>query len=55
MGLNFLNLIFGLLLNGEKVDTSSVFFKIVHGISVAIFTATSFIALYYLIEKFIST
>ena len=55
LGLNFLNLIFGLLLNGEKVDTSSVFFKIVHGISVAIFTATSFIALYYLIEKFIST
>ena len=55
LGLNFLNLIFGLLLNGEKVDTSSVFFKIVHGIRVAIFTATSFIALYYLIEKFIST
>ena len=55
LGLNFLNLIFGLLLNGEKVDINGIFFKIIHGISVAIFTATSFISLYYLIEKFIST
>jgi len=55
LGLNLFNLILGLMLNNEKVDTNGIFFKVVHGISVAIFTATSFISLYYLIEKFIST
>jgi hypothetical protein len=55
LGFNLFNLIIGLMLNNIKVDTNGVFFKIIHGISVAIFTATSFISLYYLIEKFIST
>ncbi len=55
LGFNLFNLIIGLMLNNVKVDTNGVFFKIIHGISVAIFTATSFISLYYLIEKFIST
>ena len=55
LGLNLFNLILGLMLNNAKVDTNGIFFKIIHGTSVAIFTATSFISLYYLIEKFIST
>ena len=55
LGLNFFNLILGLMINNAKVDINGIFFKIIHGISVAIFTATSFISLYYLIEKFIST
>ena len=55
LGFNLFNLIIGLMLNNIKVDTNGVFFKIIHGISVAILTATSFISLYYLIEKFIST
>ena len=55
LGFNLFNLIIGLMLNNIKVDTNGIFFKIIHGISVAIFTATSFISLYYLIEKFIST
>ena len=55
LGFNLFNLIIGLMLNNMKVDPNGIFFKIIHGISVAIFTATSFISLYYLIEKFIST
>tara|TARA_B100001989_G_scaffold197595_1_gene146221 strand:+ start:257 stop:685 length:429 start_codon:yes stop_codon:yes gene_type:complete len=54
LALNFINLILGSLLNNAKVDTKGLFFRLIHGTSVAIFTATSFISLYYLIEKFIS-
>ena len=45
---------FELHLNNIKLETTSTFFKILHGLSVAIFASTSFISLYYLIEKFVS-
>ena len=54
LGLNFINLILGLIIDNTKLDTESAFFKIIHGLSVAIFASTSFVSLYYLIEKFIS-
>tara|TARA_B100000214_G_C23908816_1_gene600263 strand:- start:749 stop:1177 length:429 start_codon:yes stop_codon:yes gene_type:complete len=54
LGLNLFNLILGPMINSTKIDTNGIFFKVFHGTSVAIFTATSFISLYYLVEKFIS-
>ena len=54
LGLNLFNLILGPIINSAKIDTNGIFFKVFHGTSVAIFTATSFISLYYLVEKFIS-
>ena len=54
LGLNFINLILGLIIDNTKLDIESAFFKIIHGLSVAIFASTSFVSLYYLIEKFIS-
>ena len=54
LGLNFINLILGLIIDNTKLETESTFFKIIHGLSVSIFASTSFVSLYYLIEKFIS-
>ena len=54
LGLNFINLILGLIIDNTKLDVESAFFKFIHSLSVAIFASTSFVSLYYLIEKFIS-
>ena len=51
---NTINLLLSLIINNVKIDTSSLMFRILHGLSVAIFASTSFVSLYYLIEKFIS-
>ncbi len=54
LGANVINLLFSFILNTAKLDATNPFFKFMHGLSVAIFASTSFISLYYLIEKFIS-
>ena len=54
LGANTINLLLSLIINNVKIDTSSLMFRILHGLSVAIFASTSFVSLYYLIEKFIS-
>ena len=54
LGANTINLLLSLIINNVKIDTSSLMFRILHGLSVAIFAFTSFVSLYYLIEKFIS-
>ena len=54
LGLNVVNLLLSLIINNTKLETASTFFKIMHGLSVAIFASTSFVSLFYLIEKFIS-
>ena len=54
LGANTINLLFSLIINNVKIDTSSLMFRVLHGLSVAIFASTSFVSLYYLIEKFIS-
>ena len=54
LGLNLVNLILSLIISNTKLDTASNFFKVMHGLSVAIFASTSFVSLFYLIEKFIS-
>ena len=54
LGANVINLLLSLIINNTKLETASTFFKIMHGLSVAIFASTSFVSLYYLIEKFIS-
>ena len=54
LGLNVVNLLLSLIINNTKLETASTFFKIMHGVSVAIFASTSFVSLFYLIEKFIS-
>ena len=54
LGLNVVNLLLSLIINNTKLETASAFFKIMHGVSVAIFASTSFVSLFYLIEKFIS-
>ena len=51
---NTINLLLSLIINNVKIDTSSLMFRVLHGLSVAIFASTSFVSLYYLIEKFIS-
>ena len=51
---NTINLLLSLIINNVKIDTSSLMFRIMHGLSVAIFASTSFVSLYYLLEKFIS-
>jgi hypothetical protein len=53
LGANIINLLFSLIINNTKIDTTSSLFRVMHGLSVAIFASTSFISLYYLIEKFI--
>ena len=54
LGANTINLLLSLIINNVKIDTSSLMFRILHGLSVAIFASTSFVSIYYLIEKFIS-
>ena len=54
LGANTINLLLSLIINNVKMDTSSLMFRVLHGLSVAIFASTSFVTLYYLIEKFIS-
>ena len=54
LGANTINLLLSFIINNVKIDTSSLMFRILHGLSVAIFASTSFVSLYYLIEKFIS-
>ena len=54
LGANTINLLLSLIINNVKIDTSSLMFRIMHGLSVAIFASTSFVSLYYLLEKFIS-
>ena len=54
LGANTINLLLSLIINNVKIDTSSLMFRVLHGLSVAIFASTSFVTLYYLIEKFIS-
>jgi len=54
LGANVINLLLSFIINNAKLETTSTFFKILHGLSVAIFASTSFISLYYLIEKFVS-
>ena len=54
LGANTINLLLSLIINNVKIDTSSLMFRVLHGLSVAIFASTSFVSLYYLIEKFIS-
>ena len=54
LGANTINLLLSLIINNVKIDTSSLMFRILHGLSVAIFASTSFVSLYYLLEKFIS-
>ena len=51
---NTINLLLSLIINNVKIDTASLMFRVLHGLSVAIFASTSFVSLYYLIEKFIS-
>ena len=51
---NTVNLLLSLIINNTKIDTASSFFRVMHGLSVAIFASTSFVSLYYLIEKFVS-
>ena len=53
LGANIVNLLLSLIINNTKIDTASSLFRIMHGLSVAIFASTSFVSLYYLIEKFI--
>ena len=53
LGANIVNLLLSLIINNTKIDTASSLFRILHGLSVAIFASTSFVSLYYLIEKFI--
>ena len=53
LGLNIVNMLLSLIINNTKIDTASSLFRVMHGLSVAIFASTSFISLYYLIEKFI--
>ena len=53
LGANTINLLLSLIINNVKIDTSSLMFRVLHGLSVAIFASTSFVSLYYLIEKFI--
>ena len=54
LGANTINLLLSLIINNVKIDTASLMFRVLHGLSVAIFASTSFVSLYYLIEKFIS-
>ena len=54
LGANTINLLLSLIINNVKIDTANLMFRILHGLSVAIFASTSFVSLYYLIEKFIS-
>ena len=54
LAVNVINLLLSLIINNTKLDTTSKFFKVMHGLSVAIFASTSLISLYFLIEKFIS-
>jgi len=54
LGANTINLLLSLIINNVKIDTTSLMFRVMHGLSVAIFASTSFVSLYYLIEKFIS-
>ena len=54
LGANTINLLLSLIINNVKIDTASLMFRVLHGLSVAIFASTSFVTLYYLIEKFIS-
>ena len=54
LGANTINLLLSLIINNVKIDTSSLMFRVLHGLSVAIFASTSFVSLYYLIEKFMS-
>ena len=51
---NTINLLLSLIINNVKIDTASLMFRVLHGLSVAIFASTSFVSLYYLIEKFVS-
>ena len=53
LGFNMFNFFLGLIIDNTKIDNSSNFFKFMHAFSVAILAATSFIALYFLIEKFL--
>jgi len=54
LAVNVINLLLSLIINNTKLDTASIFFKVMHGLSVAIFASTSLVSLYFLIEKFIS-
>ena len=54
LGANTINLLLSLIINNTKIDTGSLIFRVMHGLSVAIFASTSFVSLYYLIEKFVS-
>ena len=54
LGLNVLNMFLGLIIDNTKIDGSSNFFKLIHAFSVAILASTSFVALYFLIEKFLT-
>ena len=49
LGANTINLLLSLIINNVKIDTSSLMFRVLHGLSVAIFASTSFVSLYYLI------
>ena len=53
LGANIVNLLLSLIINNTKIDTASSLFRVMHGLSVAIFASTSFVSLYFLIEKFI--
>ena len=48
LGANTINLLLSLIINNVKIDTSSLMFRVLHGLSVAIFASTSFVSLYYL-------
>jgi hypothetical protein len=54
LGLNVLNMFLGLIIDNTKIDSTSNFFKFIHAFSVAILASTSFVALYFLIEKFLT-
>ncbi len=53
LGANLLNLFIGLFLDHEKNKEAGPTFKIFHSFSILILAATSFVALYYLVEKFL--
>ena len=53
LGGNFINLLIGIFLNHEKNDDKTGSFRFFHSVSILILTTTSFVALYYLIEKFL--
>ena len=53
LGGNLVNIFIGIFLNHEKNDDKTTSFRFFHSLSILILTATSFVALYYLIEKFL--